>query len=102
MRVDCGLLIQRPPLFVHMADKDFQFLKYKNALFNEYYMDQRIYVDEIEETSKLNEQLMHDNSSKSKMNVDNYPTHKMIDPATGEEVTYCGASKHHSRVDPKI
>lgn len=102
MRVDCGLLIQRPPLFLHMSDRDFQFYRYKNTLFNEYYMDQRVYVDEIEEASKLNEQLMHDNPQRSKMNLDNYPTHKMVDPETNEEITYCAASKNFAHVDPKI
>jgi hypothetical protein len=37
MRVDVGLLIQRPPIFVAMRDRDVHFLKYKNDIMNEYY-----------------------------------------------------------------
>lgn len=102
MRVDCGLMIQRPPIFLHMNHKDFEFMKYKSALFNEYYMDQRVYVNEVEEVAKLNEQLLHDNPQKSRMNLDNYPTYKIKDESTGAEMDYCAASKHFSKVDPNI
>lgn len=37
MRVDVGLLIQRPPIFMTMRDRDVQFLKYKADIMNEYY-----------------------------------------------------------------
>lgn len=36
------------------------------------------------------------------MNLDNYPTHKIQDPKTGEDIEYCAASKHFSNVDPFI
>ncbi len=34
------------------------------------------------------------------MNLDNYPTHEYTDPATGEKLTYCAASKNFAKVDP--
>ena len=37
MRVDVGLLIQRPPIFVAMRDRDAQYLKFKNDTMNDYY-----------------------------------------------------------------
>ena len=36
------------------------------------------------------------------MNLDNYPTHQMQDPATGESHKYCAASKQWSHVDPTV
>ena len=32
MRVDVGLLIQRPPIFMAMRDRDVKFLKFKNDI----------------------------------------------------------------------
>ncbi len=37
MRVDVGLLIQRPPIFMTMRERDVAFLKYKSDIMNEYY-----------------------------------------------------------------
>jgi hypothetical protein len=39
MRVDIGLMIQRPPIFMLMREKDIEYLKFKNDLMNEYNMD---------------------------------------------------------------
>jgi hypothetical protein len=39
MRVDVGLIIQRPPIFVHMSDRDVEFLKLRSQLMNEYMFD---------------------------------------------------------------
>lgn len=41
MRVDVGLLIQRPPIFLQMRDRDVQYLKFKNDVMNEYYCNQK-------------------------------------------------------------
>jgi hypothetical protein len=136
MRVDCGLIIQRPPIFLTMRARDAEFLKYKNHLMNEYYMDMRQYYDELEDASKLNEQLLNDNPYKSRMNLDNYPTYKLkvekeasqeqgtttstettenttttttpeaeggeVENSAFDELEYCAASKHFSKVDPAI
>ena len=102
MRVDCGLIIQRPPIFMTMRQRDAEFLKYKNEFMNNYYMDQRQYLDELEDVSKLNEEVLSDNPYKSRMNLNNYPTYKLKNEETGEELEYCAASKHYSKVDPYI
>jgi hypothetical protein len=101
MRVDVGLLIQRSPIFLTMRDRDAQYLKYKNDIMNEYYCNQRQYADEFEEVAKLNEDVLGDNPYNSKMNLDNYPTHRIpgSEPGTNE---YCAASKHFANVDPTI
>ena len=36
------------------------------------------------------------------MNLDNFPTHRYVDPVTGEKMEYAGASKHFLKVDPYI
>ena len=100
MRVDVGLLIQRPPIFMRMRDQDFDFLKKRQNLMEEYYCDTKQFIDEFNEVSKLNEDILAKNPYCSRMNIDNYPTHKMVDPKTGEETTYCAASKQWSLVDP--
>jgi len=103
MRVDVGLLIQRPPIFVAMRDRDVHFLKYKNDIMNEYYCNQRQFADEFEEVSKLNEDVLGDSPYNSKMNLDNYPTHRVRGSEPGKtEDEYCAASKHFSNVDPAM
>jgi hypothetical protein len=80
MRVDIGLLIQRPPIFMLMRNRDVEYLKFKNDVMNEFNLDQRKYIDEFDEASKLNEDILADNPYSSKMNIDNFPTHKIKDP----------------------
>ena len=100
MRVDVGLLIQRPPIFMAMRERDVKFLKFKNDIMNEYYCNQKQFSDEFEEVSKLNEDLLGDNPYSSKMNLDNYPTHRI--PGSNPPIEYAAASKHFSNVDPNI
>ena len=51
----------------------------------EYYCDTKQFVDEFLEVSKLNEDALAKNPYASRLNIDNYPTHKRIDPETNEE-----------------
>ena len=94
MRIDVGLMIQRPPIFVRMRDNDVNFLKERQALMEEYYCDTKQFVEEFNEVAKLNEDCLANNPYVSRMNIDNYPTHKLGDD------TYCAASKQWSLVDP--
>ena len=94
MRVDIGLMIQRPPIFLHFAKRDREFLKYKNEVMNEYFMNLKPYADEFDEASKMNENVLAQNPYASKLNIDNYATHQMIDEKTGEIKEHFGASKH--------
>jgi hypothetical protein len=103
MRVDVGLLIQRPPIFMLMRDRDVKYLKYKSDIMNEYYCNQKQFADEFEEMSKLNEDVLGDNPYSSKMNLDNFPTHRLHGAQPGDAgAEYCAASKHFSNVDPNI
>mmetsp|Transcript_13477 Transcript_13477/g.22935 ORF Transcript_13477/g.22935 Transcript_13477/m.22935 type:complete len:396 (-) Transcript_13477:96-1283(-) len=101
MRVDIGLIIQRPPIFMRMRDPDFKFMRERHDLMAEYHSDMKQFIPEFNEISKLNEDNISKNAYASRMNVDNYPTHEWTDEATGEQQFYCGASKQWSKVDPK-
>jgi len=99
-RVDIGLIIMRPPIFLHMRDLDIEMMKLRSEVMNEYYCDMRKYVKEFKEVTQLNESLLAHNPYTSESNMDNYPTHEYTDPATGETMAYCGASKNFAKVDP--
>lgn len=75
MRVDIGLLVQRPPIFVKMSPKDIEQMKMRSQVMNEYHVNMKKHADEFEELSKLNEDIMADNPYNSNMNLDNFPTH---------------------------
>jgi len=100
MRVDVGLMIQRAPIFLTMRERDVNYLKYKMDIMNEYYCNQRVHMDEFEELSKLNEDILGDNPYSSKMNLDNFPTHKV--PGSNPPEEYCAASKYYQNVDPAM
>ncbi len=102
LRIDIGLVIQRPPIFMHMSERDAEFLKLRNNYMNEYFFDQRQYTEQWDEVSKLNEDILSDNVYSSPMNLDNFPTHRYTDPVTGKTKEYAGASKHHLKVDPNM
>ena len=38
-RVDCGLIIMRVPIFLHMRNQDIEMMKLRSKLMNEYYSD---------------------------------------------------------------
>lgn len=67
---------------------------------NEYHLDQKQFVDEINEVAKLNEDVLAQNPYASKMNIDNYPSHRFKNEETGEYEEYSAASKNWSKVDP--
>ena len=46
----------------------------------EYFCDSRQFIDEFNEVAKLNEDILAENPYASRMNIDNYPTHKYFDP----------------------
>ena len=68
---------------------------------NEFHCDHKKYIDEFEEVSKLNEDVLAGNPYSNDKNLDNYPTHKYSDPATGETMEYAAASKNFAKVDPE-
>jgi hypothetical protein len=51
MRVDVGLIIMRPPIFMRMSERDFNFLKHRQQIMSEYYMDWTKYCDSMKEVA---------------------------------------------------
>ena len=78
---------------MRMREQDVDFLKSRQNLMEEYFCDTKQYIEEFNEVSKLNEDPLANNPYVSRMNMDNYPTHKAKDTKTGEDITYCAASK---------
>lgn len=101
MRIDVGVLFQRPPIFLHMRNRDKDFIIHRQNLMNEYFCNTKSFIDEFNEVSKLNVDVLSTIPYSSRMNIDNYPTHKIVDELTGEEKTYCAASKNWSMADPE-
>lgn len=99
-RIDIGLIIQRPPIFAHMRDIDIEFVKMRSQLMNEYYCNLKERIAEFDEVSIMNEDVLAGNTYASQQNLDNFPTHEMTDPVTGEVKQYCAASKNFAKVDP--
>lgn len=87
----------RPAIFMKMSPRDVEQLKRRSQLMNEYHIDMKKYSQDFRELSKLNSDILENNSYCSTQNIDNYPTHKS---AEGE--TYAAASKHWVNVDPKM
>ena len=83
-RIDVGLMIMRPPIFMHMRDPDIEMLKLRSSIMNEYYCDHKKHIKEYGEVTLLNESIFAENPYASDMNLDNYPTHEYTDPQTGE------------------
>ena len=43
-KIDVGLIITRPPIFMHMRDPDIELLKLRSKVMNEYYCDFKKYI----------------------------------------------------------
>ena len=99
-RIDVGLMIARPPIFMHMREIDNEWNKMRSRVMNEYHSNQKSLVSEFDELSKMNESMYAQNSYASESNLDNFPTHEYTDPQTGETHLYCAASKNYTNVDP--
>lgn len=50
----------------------------------------------------MNEDVLKNNEYRSRMNLDNFPSHQILDESTGEMRQYYGASKYFKNVDPKV
>mmetsp|Transcript_8749 Transcript_8749/g.13531 ORF Transcript_8749/g.13531 Transcript_8749/m.13531 type:complete len:353 (-) Transcript_8749:8-1066(-) len=98
LRIDIGLIIQRAPIFLHMREKDINFIDKRSNIMNEYHCDTKQFIEEFREVSKLNEDILNKNPYHSNMNTDNHPTD--FKGENGEEHSYAAASKQWYRVDP--
>ena len=63
-----------------MRDHEINFMNDRQNMMEEYFCDTKQYIDEMNEVAKLNEDVLAKNPYASKMNLDNYPTHKWTDP----------------------
>lgn len=56
-RIDVGLMIARPPIFMHMREIDNEWNKMRSRVMNEYHSNQKSLVSEFDELSKMNESM---------------------------------------------
>ena len=77
MRIDCGLIIMRPPIFLHMNKDDRDFQIERKKIMNEYFLDMREYYKDFKQETSVVESLTSKNSLVSLSNRDNLPTHEM-------------------------
>ena len=84
---------------MHMRERDAKFLKARSEIMNEYHCNHKKYIEEFEEVSKLNEDILAGNPYASTQNLDNHPTHKSDE--FGETTEYSAASKNFANVDPE-
>jgi hypothetical protein len=61
MRVDIGLIIQRPPIFAHTRERDMKYMKHRQDIMNEYFMDMKKYDKDWQEVSSLNADFLDKN-----------------------------------------
>lgn len=93
-RIDVGLMIDRPPIFLHFSEKEMQNLKYRNYLMNKYKFLPSIPKELLDfQMQKSTEILPH--------TPENLKTHKRINP-DGSEDYYCENSKMFFEVDPTV
>lgn len=62
-----------------MAKKDFEFMKYRRDIMEEYDFSYTNYMNQFLELSKLNEDLMNNHPNKDVFNLDNQPSHRIKD-----------------------
>ncbi|CAI2372012.1 unnamed protein product [Moneuplotes crassus] len=101
MRIDCGLIVQRPPIFLYQHKFDRDWLVFKNKITNEYDFDLKKYYKEIKEDASLMDSMFANNPYISLNNIDNLPSHEQKMP-DGTVKRYCASSKHWKKVDPAV
>jgi len=102
MRVDCGLLVCRKPIFLGMNERDRKYQVYDEKIQELYGNDPRKFMDEADDLNQMNEDVLKSNEYRQRTNLDNFPTHRITDQATGEVREYFGASKYFKNVDPMV
>jgi hypothetical protein len=101
MRIDAGLIVMRPPIFLYYPKVDHDFTVLRNKTMNEYYLDMKKYQEDFHKETSVLESVLARNSYVSMSNRDNLPTHE-LKTEDGELKYYCGASKNWRKVDPTV
>ncbi len=98
LRIDIGLIIQRAPIFMHMRERDIDFVNKRSNMMSEFNCDTKQFIEEFREVSKLNENILNKSPYNSHMNTDNHE--QTFKGENGEEHAYAPASKQWFKVDP--
>ena len=100
-RIDVGLIIARPPIFLHMhpMDRKMQLLRHK--VMKEYDFDWGKYDNQIKDLTHMQESKFYNNPYVLETTVDALPSHKKTDNK-GNEQRYAFASKNWRTIDPTM
>ena len=101
MRIDIGLIISRPPIFLGVHKEDMEFGKYRRSVFKKYYNDNSKHINDLETFNDLTSEYWDVSSGNFRINKDNIANIRKLDENTNEYKFYSGNSKHYSLVDPE-
>jgi hypothetical protein len=101
MRVDCGVIIKRKPIFVFYPEQEHEYKMSKTKILNEYNLDIRQYYKDAREETSLIDDLFARNPYVAITNRDNIPSHE-IKAEDGSVKKYAAASKNWKNVDPSV
>jgi len=93
-RVDVGLIIDRPPIFLHLSEQEMQFLKYRNTLEKKYKVIPSV-------PKELIEYSFDKQPGRLSQIPENKQTH-LLELEDGTEDYYCENSKVFFEVDPSV
>ena len=101
MRIDWGIIVMRPPIFMYFPKIDRDFQLYREKIMNEYFLDMRKYYEDFVNEASVLDSIYLNNSYMSKSNLDNHPSHE-IKAEDGTTKKYCGSTKNWRFVDPNV
>lgn len=111
-RVDVGLIFNRPPIFIHVPEKEIEFMKYRRNTMNKYYLDMTKYIQEFEVFDDVKRDISTQSYGGKEINLPNMRALKTNDNKRGMKNIsefnnndydfYSSHSKFYKIVDPDI
>ena len=101
MRVDCGIIIKRKPIFVFYPKTEHEYKIFKTKLLNDYNLDIRQYYKDAQEETSFVDDMFARNPYVAITNRDNIPSHE-LKTGVGNVKKYAAASKNWRNVDPSV
>ena len=85
-RIDVGIIIQRPAIFLSISDREMEWLKYRYNFMMEYDVNYNSLEKDMEMYGTPTEELMDEAMPKRYLNPDNYPTHRVPKPVDNNNI----------------
>ena len=78
LRIDCALIINRPPIFYNIEESRLEFLKYRFQFHKRYVHNPYPYARRVKSLVGEDSDYLRDIVRLNKYNLDNYPTHQVV------------------------